>query len=129
MTQTDPAIAALKPRRQTRVVNVGGVGIGGDNPIRVQTMTNTDTLDVVATAKQVKACVEAGSELVRITTPSPKHARALGDIRELLAKEGITVPLIADIHFLPAAAFEALKWADKVRLNPGNFLDGKIFRN
>ena len=89
-------------------------------------MTNTDTLDVAATAKQARACVDAGSELIRITTPSPKHARALGDIRELLAQEGITVPLIADIHFLPAAAFEALKWADKVRLNPGNFLDGKI---
>ncbi len=107
---------------------VGGVGIGGDNPIRVQTMTNTDTLDIEATVAQIKACVKAGCELIRLTTPTPRHAQALGAIREALAKDGITIPLIADIHFLPAAAFEALKWADKIRLNPGNFLDGKIFR-
>jgi (E)-4-hydroxy-3-methylbut-2-enyl-diphosphate synthase len=108
---------------------VGGVGIGGDNPIRVQTMTNTDTLDIDATVVQIKECVKAGCELIRLTTPTPRHAQALGPIREALAKDGITIPLIADIHFLPAAAFEALKWADKIRLNPGNFLDGKIFRN
>ena len=119
---------ALKPRRKTRVVNVGGVTIGGDNPIRVQTMTNTDTLDIMATVAQIKACVKAGSELIRLTTPTPKHAQALGPIREALLKDRISIPLIADIHFLPAAAFEALKWADKIRLNPGNFLDGKIFR-
>ena len=120
---------ALKPRRKTRIVNVGGVGIGGDNPIRVQTMTNTDTLDIEATVAQIKACVKEGCELIRLTTPTPKHAQALGPIREKLKKDGIEIPLIADIHFLPAAAFEALKWADKVRLNPGNFLDGKIFRS
>jgi len=119
---------ALKPRRKTRVVNVGGVGIGGDNPVRVQTMTNTDTLDIVATVTQIKECVKAGAELIRLTTPTPKHAQALGPIREMLLKDNINIPLIADIHFLPAAAFEALKWADKIRLNPGNFLDGKIFR-
>ncbi|MDD2766838.1 MAG: (E)-4-hydroxy-3-methylbut-2-enyl-diphosphate synthase [Candidatus Moranbacteria bacterium] len=120
---------ALKPRRKTRVVNVGGIGIGGENPVRVQTMTNTDTLDISATVAQIKACVKAGAELIRLTTPTPKHAQALGPIREMLLKDGINIPLIADVHFLPAAAFEALKWADKVRLNPGNFLDGKIFRN
>ncbi len=121
--------SALKPRRKTRVVNVGGVLIGGDNPIAVQTMTNTDTLDIDATVAQIKACVKAGSELIRLTTPTPKHAQALGLIREALLKDGITIPLIADVHFLPAAAFEALKWADKVRLNPGNLLDGKMFRD
>lgn len=120
--------SALKPRRKTRVVMVGGVGVGGDNPIRVQTMTNTDTLDIEATVAQIKECVQAGSELIRLTTPTPKHAQALGPIREALLKDGIVVPLIADVHFLPAAAFEALKWADKVRLNPGNLFDGKIFR-
>jgi len=120
---------ALKPRRKTRVVNVGGVGIGGDNPVRVQTMTNTDTLDIVATVAQIKECVKAGAELIRLTTPTPKHAQALGPIREMLFKDNIDIPLIADIHFLPAAAFEALKWADKVRLNPGNLLDGKMFRS
>lgn len=127
MEHTD-SFAALRPRRKTRVVNVGGVAIGGDNPIRVQTMTNTDTLDILATVAQIKACVKAGSELIRLTTPTPKHAQALEPIRVALLKEGITIPLIADIHFLPAAAFEALKWADKIRLNPGNLFDGKIFR-
>ncbi|MDO8566388.1 MAG: (E)-4-hydroxy-3-methylbut-2-enyl-diphosphate synthase [Candidatus Moranbacteria bacterium] len=125
----DTSLSALKPRRKTRVVMVGDIGIGGDNPVRVQTMTNTDTLDILATVAQIKACVKAGSELIRLTTPTPKHAQALEPIRAALLKEGIAVPLIADIHFLPAAAFEALKWADKVRLNPGNLFDGKIFRN
>lgn len=118
---------ALKPRRKTRVVMVGNLGIGGDEPIRVQTMTNTDTLDIEATAAQTARCVEAGAELVRITTQSPRHARALGDIRSLLKKKyGMTVPLIADVHFSTAAAFEALLFADKVRLNPGNLLDSKL---
>lgn len=120
--------AALKPRRRTRVVMVGDVGIGGEHPIRVQTMTNTDTLHIEATVAQIRACVQTGCELIRLTTPTPRHAQALQPIREALRCEGIMIPLIADIHFLPAAAFEALKWADKVRLNPGNFLDGKIFR-
>lgn len=118
---------ALKQRRKTRVVMVGGVGIGGDEPIRVQTMTNTDTLDIEATAAQVACCVSAGAEMVRITTQTPKHARALGEIRTLLKmKYDVEVPLIADVHFSQAAAFEALKWADKVRLNPGNLLDAKL---
>lgn len=118
---------ALKERRKTRVVMVGGVGIGGNEPVRVQTMTNTDTLDIEATAAQVARCVEAGAELVRITTQTPKHAKALADIRTLLkTKYDVEVPLIADVHFSQAAAFEALKWADKVRLNPGNLLDAKL---
>lgn len=107
---------------------IGGVGIGGDNPVRVQTMTNTDTLDIDATVAQVVKCVQAGSELVRITTQTPKHAQALGEIKKRLREMNIDVPLVADVHFVPAAAFEALKWADKVRLNPGNFLDTKFFK-
>ncbi len=122
-------IHALKPRRKTRVVMVGDLGIGGDEPIRVQTMTNTDTLDIEATAAQTARCVEAGAELVRITTQSPRHARAIGDIRALLKKKyDMTVPLIADVHFSTAAAFEALRFADKVRLNPGNLLDSKLHK-
>jgi (E)-4-hydroxy-3-methylbut-2-enyl-diphosphate synthase len=75
-------------------------------------------------------CVKAGAELVRITAPTPKHATAIGEIKKQLeTKHRCHVPLIADIHFAPAAAFEALKWADKIRLNPGNFLDGKAFRD
>ena len=121
--------SALKPRRKTRVVMVGDVGIGGDEPIRVQTMTNTDTLDIEKTAAQTALCVKAGAELIRITTQSPQHARALGEIRTLLKKKyRISVPLIADVHFSQAAAFEALLWADKVRLNPGNLLDSKLHK-
>ncbi|MCA9365022.1 MAG: (E)-4-hydroxy-3-methylbut-2-enyl-diphosphate synthase [Candidatus Moranbacteria bacterium] len=128
--QEQSPFSASKPRRKTRTVMVGGVGIGGDNPVRVQTMTNTDTLDIEGSAAQIARCVEAGSELVRLTTQTPRHAKALEDIRKVLHnKYAISVPLIADIHFSPPAAFEALKWADKVRLNPGNLLDGKMFRD
>lgn len=120
---------AMKKRRKTREVIVGNIGIGGNNPVRVQTMTNTDTLDIDASVDQVERCVKAGSELVRLTTQTPKHAQALTVIREKLKQRGIEVPLIADVHFLPAAAYEALKHADKVRINPGNFLDTKFFKD
>ena len=116
-------------RRKTRPVKVGGIIIGGDNPISVQTMTNTPTDDIEATAQQVARCVKAGSELVRITTQSAKQAKLLTDIRKRV--QGILkhdVPLIADVHFVPAAAYEALRTADKVRLNPGNLFDGKAFK-
>ncbi len=120
-------MSILKKRRKTRVVMVGNVGIGGDEPIRVQTMTNTDTMDIDATVAQTLACVEAGSELVRITAPTPKHAKAIGKIKKILKEQHhCDVPLIADIHFAPQAAFEALKWADKIRLNPGNLFDTKL---
>lgn len=118
-------LKALKERRKTRVVMVGNIGIGGDNPIRVQTMTNTDTLDIEATVSQIIECVKAGAELVRCTAQTPKHAQAIGKIKEELKKKGYEIPIIADIHFLPAAAFEALKYADKIRLNPGNFFDSQ----
>lgn len=117
---------ALRPRRKTRVVRVGEVGIGGDEPIRVQTMTNTDTLDIEATVAQIMRCVVAGSELVRITTPTVKHVHALKEIKEILReKHNCTIPIVADIHFDKAAAFGALKYADKIRLNPGNLLDSR----
>ncbi len=114
---------AIKPRRNAREVMVGSIGIGGDNPVRAQTMANTDTLDINATVKQIIECVEAGAELVRVTAQTKKHARAIGEIKEELGKKGYDTPIIADIHFLPEAAFEALKYADKVRLNPGNLFD------
>lgn len=117
---------ALKPRRRTRVVYVGDIGIGGDEPVRVQTMTNTDTLDIEETVAQILRCVSVGSELVRITTPTVKHVHALREIKEILKeKYQCTVPIVADIHFDKAAAFEALKYADKIRLNPGNLLDSR----
>ncbi len=124
-TQYDD-MKALKPRRKTRTVMVGDVAIGGDNPIVVQTMTNTDTLDIQSTVAQVVKCVKAGSELVRVTTPTVKHVHALKEIKEQLKKEhNCTVPIVADIHFDKNAAFAALHYADKIRLNPGNLLDSR----
>lgn len=126
MEQNLSHLAALKPRRKTRIVRVGNIGIGGDEPIRVQTMTNTDTLDVDATVAQIMRCVQAGSELVRITTPTIKHVHALKEIKERLrAEHNCDVPIVADIHFDKAAAFESLLYADKIRLNPGNLLDSR----
>ena len=114
--------SAIKPRRKTRVVQVGNVGIGGDNPVRVQTMTNTDTLDIQATVKQIMRCVRSGAELVRLTTQTVAHAKALREIKIILEKEyDCRVPLIADIHFVIKPAYEAMKWADKLRINPGLF--------
>ncbi|MDQ3929200.1 MAG: (E)-4-hydroxy-3-methylbut-2-enyl-diphosphate synthase [Chloroflexota bacterium] len=106
---------------------VGNVGVGGNNPIRVQSMTTTQTDDVEATLAQTIRLVEAGCEIVRITTPTSKDARALGEVKRRLAEMGIDVPLVADIHFNPAAAMEAALYADKVRINPGNFADTKVF--
>ncbi len=114
-------------RWPTRRVSVGGLGIGGGEPVRVQSMTTTPTQDVVATVKQVLALAQAGCELVRITAQTIAAAKALGDIRKALRQAGCTVPLVADIHFLPQAALEAAKHVDKVRINPGNFADRKKF--
>lgn len=126
MANQNEDFKALKPRRKSRVVMVGDVAIGGDNPVVVQTMTNTDTLDVNATVEQIMKCVEAGSELVRITTPTVKHVKALTEIKKQLKnKHNCTVPIVADIHFDKKAAFVALEEADKIRLNPGNLLDSR----
>ena len=114
-------------RRKTRVVMVGDVAVGGDNPIRVQSMTTTDTLDVPATIAQSITMVESGCEIVRITAPTVNDARALGKIKEGLLKRGVNAPIVADIHFAPAAAMEAAEFVEKVRINPGNFVDNKRF--
>lgn len=114
-------------RRPTHVVMVGDVAVGGDNPLRVQSMTTTRTRDVEATVAQAQRLVHAGCEIVRITTPTPADARALREIRAGLLAKGIRVPLVADVHFSPNAAMEAALWADKVRINPGNFADTKLF--
>ncbi len=106
---------------------VGNVGIGGENPIRVQSMTTTDTLNVEATTLQALRMAEAGCEIIRITAPTPADAKALGKIKEGLLKKGVNVPLVADIHFSPAAAMEAAEYVEKVRINPGNFVDTKRF--
>ena len=114
-------------RRPTRTVMVGAVGVGGNNPIRVQSMTTTLTKDIPATVAQVERLVATGCEIVRITTPTPSDARCLGPIREQLAAKGVRVPIVADIHFSPAAALAAADFADKVRINPGNYTDSRKF--
>jgi (E)-4-hydroxy-3-methylbut-2-enyl-diphosphate synthase len=114
-------------RRPTRVVMVGNVGVGGDNPIRIQSMTTTLTKDIDATVAQTERLVAAGCEIVRITTPTPADARCLGPIRERLLARGIDVPIVADIHFNPLAALVAAEYADKVRVNPGNYADSRKF--
>lgn len=115
-------------RRQTTTVNVGTVGVGGDNPLRVQSMTTTLTQDVAATVAQSIALAEAGCEIVRVTAPNKAAAQALRDIRREFSAAGFAhVPLVADIHFLPSAAMEAVEHVEKVRVNPGNYADKKKF--
>jgi (E)-4-hydroxy-3-methylbut-2-enyl-diphosphate synthase len=114
-------------RRASRVIRVGHLEIGGNNPLRVQSMTTTPTQDVAATVKQTLALAEAGCEIVRITAPNKKAAEALGAITQELRAAKCEVPLVADIHFLPSAAMEAAKHVEKVRINPGNYADKKKF--
>ncbi|MCO5262752.1 MAG: (E)-4-hydroxy-3-methylbut-2-enyl-diphosphate synthase [Lentimicrobium sp.] len=108
---------------QSRVVNIGSLPLGGSHPIRLQSMTNTNTLDTRSTVEQAIRMIEAGSELVRITAPGPKEATNLGVIKAELKKRGFEVPLIADIHFNPEAAEIAARLVEKVRINPGNYTD------
>jgi len=114
-------------RRPTRVVQVGDLGVGGANPIRVQSMTTPATTDVKATVDQIVRLVAAGCEIVRVTVPSKADAEALPEIRRELKRRALRVPLVADIHFTPAAAMLAVEHVDKVRINPGNFADKKKF--
>jgi (E)-4-hydroxy-3-methylbut-2-enyl-diphosphate synthase len=113
----------------TREVKVGGLTIGNGHPIRVQTMTTTDTMDTIATVEQTIRCIEAGAELVRITAPSRNEAENLQNIKRELEKRGYKVPLVADIHFTPNAAEIAARIVEKVRVNPGNYADKKKFEN
>ncbi|GAB3197553.1 (E)-4-hydroxy-3-methylbut-2-enyl-diphosphate synthase [Pontibacter aydingkolensis] len=122
-----PSLTAYK-RRKTRVVNIGGVPVGGDNPIRVQSMTTVDTMDTMGSVEQCIRMIEAGCEYIRITAPSIKEAENLRNIKEELQKRGYTVPLIADIHFTPNAAEVAARIIEKVRVNPGNYADKKKFQ-
>ncbi len=117
----------IAKRRIAREVKVGGVGVGGDNPIRIQSMTTTNTQDVDATVAQTLALAEAGCEIVRITAPNKKAAEALQEISKKVRAAKCAVPLVADIHFLPSAAMEAAKHVEKVRINPGNYADKKKF--
>ena len=114
-------------RIHTRPVKVGNLMIGGGNPVRVQTMTTTDTMDTDATVAQIIRCIEAGAELVRVTAPSKKEAENLANIKAILHSKGYTTPLVADIHFTPNAAEIAARIVEKVRVNPGNYVDKKKF--
>ena len=114
-------------RRRTSCVTVGDVGVGGEHPIRVQSMTTPATQDMAATVAQTVRLVAAGCEIVRVTVPTVADARALRAIRAELHRRGVRVPLVADIHFSPAAALEAAQHVEKVRVNPGNFADSKRF--
>ena len=115
-------------RLKTREVLVGDIGIGGSNPIRIQSMTTTDTMNTEETVKECLRMINAGCELIRITAPSKKEAENLKKIKELLLKKGHKTPLIADIHYTPNAAEIAAKIVDKVRINPGNYVDKKRFQ-
>ena len=114
-------------RRATREVTVGKVGIGGNNPIRLQSMITCDTMDTAASVKQTLDLVKVGCEIVRITAPTVKDAANLEKIKKELKAAGCDVPIVADIHFKPDAAMEAAQWVEKVRINPGNFADKKKF--
>lgn len=114
-------------RFQTREVTMGGLKLGGENPIRVQSMTTTDTMDTNATVEQSIRMIKAGCELVRITAPSKKEAENLANIKDELVKRGYDTPICADIHFTPNAAEIAAKIVEKVRVNPGNYADKKKF--
>jgi len=114
-------------RWRTREVRIGGIGMGGSNPIRVQSMTTTDTMDTAATVAQSIRMIEAGCELVRITAPSRKDAENLAEIKKQLRAAGFATPLVADIHFTPNAAEVAARIVEKVRVNPGNYVDKKKF--
>jgi (E)-4-hydroxy-3-methylbut-2-enyl-diphosphate synthase len=114
-------------RLKTREVTIGQLKIGNGHPIRVQTMTTTDTLDTMATVEQTIRCIEAGAELVRITAPSKKEAENLLNIKNELRRRGYDTPIVADIHFTPNAAEIAARIVEKVRINPGNYVDKKKF--
>lgn len=114
-------------RLTTLEVKVGDLLMGNFNPIRIQTMTTTDTMDTIATVEQSIRCIEAGSELIRITAPSKREAENLLNIKNELRKRGYYTPIVADIHFTPNAAEIAARIVEKVRVNPGNYVDKKKF--
>jgi (E)-4-hydroxy-3-methylbut-2-enyl-diphosphate synthase len=118
----------IQPKRlATKEIKIGDLYLGNFHPIRIQTMTTTDTMDTMATVEQSIRCIEAGAELVRITAPSRKEAENLLNIKNELRRRGYNTPLVADIHFTPNAAEIAARIVEKVRVNPGNYVDKKKF--
>ena len=121
-----PSLTQYK-RLPTRTIAVGNLLLGGNHPVRIQTMTTTDTMDTAATVAQTIRCIEAGAELVRITAPSKKEAENLLEIKKQIRAAGFNTPIVADIHFTPNAAEIAARLIEKVRINPGNYVDKKKF--
>jgi (E)-4-hydroxy-3-methylbut-2-enyl-diphosphate synthase len=121
-----PSLSSYK-RLETLEVKIGDLLLGNHHPIRIQTMTTTDTMDTIGTVEQSIRCIEAGAELVRITAPSKNEALNLQNIKDELRKRGYNTPLVADIHFTPNAAEIAARIIEKVRVNPGNYADKKKF--
>ena len=115
-------------RYKTREVFIGNVPLGGKNPIRIQSMTTTDTMNTIDTVEQSIRIINAGSDYVRITAPSINEAKNLYKIKKELKSRGYDTPIIADIHFTPNAAIEAAAIVEKVRINPGNYADKKRFK-
>ncbi|MFZ4522488.1 MAG: (E)-4-hydroxy-3-methylbut-2-enyl-diphosphate synthase [Bacteroidales bacterium] len=115
-------------RYQTRIVNIGNLPMGGDNPVRVQSMTNTDTLDTKATVAQAIRMIEAGCEYVRIAVPWMREAENLREIKKELRRQGYQTPLIADVHFNAQIAEVAASIVEKVRINPGNYVPLQVIR-
>lgn len=110
-------------RRRTTEVNVGCLRLGADNPIRIQSMANTSTMDTEASVAQAKRIVDAGGEIVRFTTQGQREALNMQNISNALRADGYTVPLVADVHFNAAVADTAATICEKVRINPGNYVD------
>ena len=117
-------------RRQSWVARVGNIAIGGDNPIRIQSMTTTDTNDTDACVEQAKRIIDAGGELVRLTTQGSREAENMKNISTRLKADGYTAPLVADVHFNAHVADVAARYCEKVRINPGNYVDpGRTFKH
>ena len=114
-------------RRKSRVVRIGNVLVGGQEPIRIQSMLTSDTCDVPKVIEEMESLVQAGCEIIRVTVPNHKSVEALYKIREVMFNRGINIPLVADIHFNPQLAVNAAEIVEKVRINPGNYVDKKRF--
>lgn len=110
-------------RRKSHEITVGNIRLGGDNPIRVQSMTNTSTMDTEASVAQILRIAEAGGELVRLTTQGTREAENMDLISQAVRRAGCPVPLVADVHFNPNVADVAARYCEKVRINPGNYVD------
>ena len=110
-------------RRESSVVHVGALDMGGDNPVRIQSMTTTSTDDTEGSVAQAERIIKAGGELVRLTTQGVKEAENLKNINAGIRRDGFSTPLVADVHFNPRVADVAARYAEKVRINPGNYVD------